>query len=71
MSEFGELNEMKTQKSHINVNGCHECVNIQVKLTTKRSLTLDELRRERKNVNDLIAQALVNNGFHFQDIEIK
>lgn len=61
---------MKTQKTHINATGTHEKVNIQVKLTTNQILTPGELRRERKTLNDQLAEALHKYGFHRQDIEV-
>lgn len=61
---------MKTQKTHINATGCHENANIQVKLTTKRILTPDELRQERKDLNDHLCEALHKYGFHRQDIQV-
>ena len=61
---------MKTQKTHINAKGSHEDANIQVKLTTKRNLTPEELRHERKDHNDHLCEALHKYGFHRQDIQV-
>jgi hypothetical protein len=60
----------KTQKSHVNAKGTHETVNLNIKLVTKQTLTPDELRRDRKTLNDHLCEALHSYGFHYQDIEV-
>ena len=61
---------MKTQKTHINANGTRASVHVNATLNTKQILTPDELRRERKQLNDHLAEALHQYGFHRQDIEV-
>jgi len=61
---------MKTQKSHIKANGTHTTVNLQVKLHTKQNMTPDELRSERKDLNNHLCEALRKYGFNFQDIAV-
>lgn len=63
---------MRTTKTKIKANNSDDRVTIEATLETSSiiKLTPDELRHERKKLNDYLCEALYRYGFHRQDIKV-